>query len=186
MRRAIILHGTMGSPQGNWFLWLSKQLQNRGLEIWLPQLPNSNNPSLREWKEFVINECPFEIDSNTMLIGHSSGAICATILAQLLQNVGAVIGVSVFCDNSLDWDPNSRLFDIEFDWPKLRQISKKILYIHSDDDPYVPLEKAEFVARESGAELLLWPNQGHFNLEKDQKYSEFPKLLNELILRKLA
>ncbi len=184
MERAIILHGTLGSPTGNWFEWLRHELQTRGFSVWAPQLPQPEQPSLRRWLDYVYAECPFEIDENTLIVGHSSGAICATLLAQERLTVGAVIGVSVFCDNSLNWEPNNMLFDVAFDWEKLQTISTKLLFVHSDDDPYVPLDKAAFVARNSGAELMVWPGQGHFNLEKSSSYTSFPRLLEELKVRK--
>ena len=181
MKTILILHGTLGSPKGNWFQWLKTELEAEDLEVWLPQLPDALQSSLREWANFVHNNCPFEINEETLIVGHSSGAILSLILAQ--QNaapVGGVIAVSVFHDNSLNWEANSRLFDIGFDWSAIQQNTKKLLFIHSDNDPYVPLEQAQYVADNCKAEMVIIPNQGHFNLEKGPEYKEFPKLL-ELI-----
>lgn len=61
MKKAIILHGTMESPEGNWFRWLEKQLVKRRMEVWLPSLPNADKPSLKEWLKFVEENCTFEI-----------------------------------------------------------------------------------------------------------------------------
>lgn len=47
MKTAIILHGTLGSPDSNWFQWLKNELEQRGLTVWLPQLPQAEQPSLR-------------------------------------------------------------------------------------------------------------------------------------------
>lgn len=141
MKNAVILHGTLGSRGGNWFKWLKSELESKGLEVWLPNLPRAEQPSLKEWATFVLANCPFVIDQNTLIIGHSSGAILALILAQ--QNptpVSAVVAISAFHDNSLNWEPNNRLFDKEFNWHDIRKNASKLLFVHSDNDPYVPLD----------------------------------------------
>jgi len=181
MNSAIILHGTQGSPNGNWFHWLEKELEARGFNVWVPQLPNADKPSLREWSTFVIRNCPFTINENTLVIGHSSGAIAALILAQdNMEKIGGIVDVSVFHDNSLNWDANSRLFDVYFEWDAIQQGVNKLLFIHSDNDPYVPLSQAQYVADHCKAELLLISGQGHFNLEQSEDYKQFPKLLEIL------
>lgn len=181
MKHAIILHGTLGSPDGNWFQWLKAQLEAKGLQVWLPVLPHAEQPSLKEWAEFIYASCPFEINQETLIVGHSSGAILALILAQQnKQPIGGIVCVSVFHDNSLQWKPNNRLFDIEFDWQAIQNNAKKLLFIHSDNDPYVPLEQAQYVADNCDAELITIPGQGHFNLEQSEGYKEFPQLLDIL------
>jgi len=178
MKTAIILHGTLGSPDGNWFAWLKDTLEAQGMRVWLPQLPQAAQPSLREWANFVRNHCPFVIGGETLVIGHSSGAILSLVLAQQSKvPIGGVVAVSVFHDNSLQWEPNNRLFDIRFDWRKMQRQAQKLLFIHSDDDPYVPLEQATYVATHCQAEIVVIPKQGHFNLEKSHTYKAFPQLL---------
>lgn len=178
MKNVVILHGTQGSPNGNWFSWLKSELEKRGMQVWLPSLPGAEKPSLAEWRDFVVANCPFEINEDTLVVGHSSGAILALILAQTAKRkIGKAIGVSVFHDNSLGWDANDRLFDIEFDWQKIKAGANKIILIHSDNDPYVNLEQAKFVAENIGAEFVVIPSQGHFNLEQSDKYKEFPDIL---------
>jgi uncharacterized protein len=187
MKTALILHGTLGSPHTNWFRWLKAQLEQQDLEVWLPALPHADQPSLHEWADYVREHCPFEINDETLIVGHSSGAILSLILAQ--QNplpVGAVVAVSVFHDNSLEWEPNNQLFDVEFDWPAIRANVGELWFIHSDTDPYIPLDQARYVADHCQAELIMIPDQGHFNLEHGQHYKEFPRLmdiLNDKILK---
>ncbi|MDB5178746.1 MAG: hypothetical protein JWN01_689 [Patescibacteria group bacterium] len=181
MKTAIILHGTLGSPSGNWFAWLKNELEKRGLQVWLPQLPRPEQPSLGEWAAFVQQECPFDIDAETLIVGHSSGAILALILAQ--QNphpIGAIAAVSVFHDNSLGWEPNNSLFGVAFAWDTIRANTRQFLFVHSDDDPYVPLGQARYVAQKCASNTIVIPGQGHFNLEKSPSYTRFPKLI-ELI-----
>lgn len=146
--------------------------------VWLPTLPNAEQPSLNLWSRFVQRECPFAINSDTLIIGHSSGAILALVIAQNnFEPIGGIVAVSVFHDNSLDWEPNNKLFDVRFEWDAIRTNTKKLLFVHSDDDPYVPLSQAKFVANSCKAEMIVLPEQGHFNLEKSESYREFPKLV---------
>lgn len=185
MKNVVILHGTLGSPQGNWFLWLKHQLELRGCTVWLPELPHAEHPRLSEWAAYVQKECPFPLDENTLIVGHSSGAILALILAQEQSGtkpIGGIICVSVFHDNSLRWEPNNDLFDVAFNWKRILAQGASPLFIHSDNDPYVPLEQAQYVAENCHAELITIPGQGHFNLEQSKDYMQFPKLL-EIIER---
>jgi len=178
MNKVVILHGTEGSPEGNWFEWLKDELESHGYQVWLPSLPRPMQPSLNEWTKYVINECPFSIDEDTTLIGHSSGAITVLVVAQRLKTrVKKVISVGVFKDNSLKWDANNRLFDVKFDFAKMKQNCTNYLFIHSDDDPYCPLDHPKFFAKKLDAKLEILPGQGHFNLEKSSSYKEFPRLL---------
>jgi len=186
MKNAVILHGTTGSPEGNWFQWLKGQLEAEGLQVWLPSLPHPEHPSLREAADFVHEHCPFPINVDTLIVGHSSGAILGLILAQENKaKIGGLVAVSVFYDNSLGWDANDRLFDVPFDWPAIRANANKLLFVHSDDDPYVPLEQAQFVADNCKGEIVVLPGQGHFNLEKSEEYRAFPKLLELIKTRML-
>lgn len=187
MNKAVILHGTLGSPEGNWFLWLKQQLEARGFEVWLPQLPHAEQPSLEEWHSFVSQHCPFPIDGDTLVVGHSSGAILALILIQRSRvRIGSVVCVSVFHDNSLNWQPNARLFDVPFEWEEIRTRKGKLLFVHSDNDPYVPLDQANFVVNNCQAELIVVPGQGHFNLEQSPAYQSFPHLLEICDRRQMA
>lgn len=187
MKTAVVFHGTLGSPDGNWFRWLQMELENRGLSVWLPQLPQPEQPSLQKWQEFVKEQCPFPINEETLIVGHSSGAILALVLAQnSTERIGAIVDVSVFYDNSLQWQPNDQLFDIQFDWNAVCQGVEKLLFIHSDNDPYVPLDQAQYVANNTAAEIIVIPGEGHFNLERSEEYKQFPKLLRILEERKLV
>ncbi len=178
MKNAVILHGTMGSPNGNWFQWLKGELEAKGLFVWLPQLPHPEQPSLRAEADYVYASCPFPIDEDTLIVGHSSGAILALILAQESKaKIGGIVAVSVFHDNSLKWEANNSLFDVPFEWQAIRENVDRLLFVHSDTDPYVPLKQAQFVADHCKAQMLVLPNQGHFNLEQSQEYSAFPKLI---------
>lgn len=189
MKKVIILHGTQSSPKGNWFSWLRRRLWLRGMTVWLPQLPHADEPSLQEWLDFAVKECPFPLDEETIVIGHSSGATLALALAgSAAHKIGAIIAVSPFVpmENpyaATELKANTRLFDVVFDWNAIRTKTGQRIIICSDDDPYIPKEVFEYIAEDAIAEIILLPEQGHFNLEKSSKYEEFPLLLRLLIER---
>lgn len=39
MKNYIVLHGSFGSKDGNWFPWLREELENKNKEVAVPQMP---------------------------------------------------------------------------------------------------------------------------------------------------
>ena len=184
MRRAVILHGTQGSPEGNWFRWLESELHERGFQTWLPQLPHADKPNLQEWIDFIDNQCPFDIDDTTMLVGHSSGATLA-LLYSIQHPVGQVIAVAPFIPLSqpyiaTSWDANGRLFEgsnIVEAFRDYESDGAERLVLFSDDDPYIPANVPRRICELLRINPILLPGQGHFNLEKSEDFKKLPSLL---------
>jgi len=180
MTRFLILHGTDSSPESNWFMWLKGKLIGKGFEVWLPQLPDSDKPNAKTYTEFLLSNETFKYDKDTVLIGHSSGAV---EILHLLQNlpadstVKAAILVSAFKDN-LDWDALDGLFIEPLDFNKITEHCPDFTFIHSDDDPYCPMEHAEYLAKQTKGKLLMFEGQGHFNTEISPEYTQFPEILD--------
>lgn len=186
LKKVVILHGTAGSPDGNWFRWLETELQAKGLTVWLPKLPHAEQPSLQEELTFVKSKAPFKLDEETLIVGHSSGAILALVLAGEVQRLGAVVAVAPFVPTTTPyaatiWEPNARLFDVNIDWRSVKNTKASRLIIHSDNDPYIPADVSEYIATLSNAKRIIISGQGHFNLEASKEYKKFPKLLGLLM-----
>jgi len=179
MKNALILHGTGATPASNWFIWLKNSLEEQGYQVWLPQLPNSDHPEIKKYVKY-LTKGNFEYNDQTVLIGHSSDAVASLGLLENLQTKPrATYLVSAFEDN-LGWDALDGLFTKPLNFPKIKQKSRKFVFIHSDNDPYCPLVHAKRLSNMMSGELLILKNQGHFNTENSPKYKKFPKLL-ELI-----
>ena len=178
MKNAIILHGTLGSPKGNWFQWLKSELQTKGYKVWVPKLPTPAKPRISRNVKYILYNKNWKLNPESILIGHSSGP--ATILGLLNKLpdgvfVNKCIFVAPFTKSS--WEPNSELFDYKFDYKKIKSKAKKFIIIHSDTDPYTPLNQPTDLARKLGAKLIIKKGEGHFNLEKGPQYRKFPFLL---------
>ncbi|MEI6850695.1 MAG: alpha/beta hydrolase [Candidatus Saccharibacteria bacterium] len=179
MTRFLILHGTDGSPEINWFMWLKGVLIGKGYEVWLPQLPNSDKPNAKIYNDFILSNSKFIFDENTILIGHSSGAVEILSLLQNLpesSKVTASILVSAFKD-SLGWNSLNGLFKEPFNFELIKKHCDNFIFIHSDNDPYCPIEHAEYLAKQTDGKLIKFEGQGHFNTELGPGYKQFPQLL---------
>lgn len=178
MKNALILHGTNADSRSNWCSWLKTELEARGYTVWLPDLPDSDRPNLIKYDSYLLSQ-KFDFNSETILIGHSSGAVAILSLLQHLPEGAAVKAsylVGAFRDD-LGWESLSELFGEPFDFDVIKRRCAKFVFVHSDNDPYCPLEHAQYLSRKVGGELIVIPGQGHFSYEEDAKYDKFPELL---------
>ena len=149
-----------------------------GNDVWLPQLPDAEKPNTKTYNKYLLSNKDFVIGSDTILIGHSSGAVeILSLLEHLSESivVKAAVFVSSFKDD-LKWDSLSGLFQEPFDFELIKSRSDQFIFIHSDNDPYVPLKHAKYLSTELNGKLMLFEGQGHFNTEISPKYKQFPEL----------
>src|SRR3981081_3530184 len=138
MKRAVILHGTDGSPESNWFPWLKKELETRGCEVWVPQLPDAHEPNARKYTDFLLNS-DWDFQDN-LFVGHSSGAVEILHLLQHLPkdvSAKAAILAGVFSQvlaDEPDWAQLKGLFDEPFDFAKIKTKAHKFLFVHGAND----------------------------------------------------
>lgn len=181
--KAILLHGTDGSCESNWIPWLKQQLEKHAFEVYAPSLPNSAFPNGDAWSDFIIQNTPFRFDTDTIIIGHSAGAALIPMLLQKLPTgtrIKRAILVSGF-HIDLDWDKLKNLQNVPVDYNDLKQKCDDFILLHSDNDPYVPIEEPQELAERLNGKLIIIKGQGHFNLGASPKYKEFPKLLSIIL-----
>jgi predicted alpha/beta hydrolase family esterase len=183
MKQALLLHGTDDNAQSNWLPWLQHELEIAGWRVWTPNLPRSHEPNTTRYNDFIFANSEWSFTDQTIIVGHSSGAMATLgILQQLPKEI--VIDQAILIGsfkNDLGWPNLSGLFEEPFDFEVIKQHARKFLFIHSDDDPYCPLEHAQYLAGKLNGELMIIPGQKHFSAATDQKYTQFP-LLKQIIL----
>lgn len=179
MKSALILHGTNGYPSRNWFPWLKIELEKKNYKTWVPQLPGADYPNIKKYNKFLLSS-DWEFNQESVLIGHSSGAVAILGLLQDLPkdvSVDTCILVGVFKDD-LGWPNLGGMFETPFDWNYIKTKAKRFIFIHSDNDPYCPLEHAQFISKKLSGELIIKKGQKHFNVSTvGEKYRQFPFLL---------
>jgi predicted alpha/beta hydrolase family esterase len=179
--KVFLIHGSMGSPQENWFPWLSKELTSLGCEVISPDFPKPPKQSLSNWMKAFEEYLP-QIDSDTIFVAHSLGpAFVLSILEKAKKPVKACYFVSGFIGplGLAKFDPVNKTFtEKEFEFTNIRATSKKFISFASCNDPYVPLEKTRCFSHEINAKLIIIPDGGHFNTKAG--YTKFDKLLEEI------
>jgi len=163
-KRVFIIHGWVGKPDRHWYPWLKAQLESQGIEVIVPAMPNTEEPKLKEWLK-KIKEVVKKSDENTYLVGHSLGAVTILRYIEKLapeEKVGGIVLVG-----GLIVTKKKKLADFlkdELDYKKIKShIAKKIVAIHSDNDPVVPLSDAELVRDNLDAKLIIVPKAWHFD-----------------------
>ena len=180
-RSFFIIHGTGGSPQGNWFPWISSELKKLGQEVAVPQFPLDQQQNLSNWFK-AFEATVGQLTSGHVLVGHSIGAaFVLRLLERASVKVAGAVLVAPFArqlDNP-DFDPfNATFVEPAFDWTKIRKAADKFIVYSGDNDPYVPTSVGAEVARELGCECNLIEGGGHLNASSG--YLSFERLLGDL------
>ncbi|MBI4406684.1 serine hydrolase family protein [Candidatus Micrarchaeota archaeon] len=179
--KIFIIHCTGGSPKSNWFPWLKSELEKLGHEVFVPTFPTPEGQSLSNWMD-VFEVYTNKVDKNSILVGHSIGpAFLLNVLEKANVTVKACFFVSGFI-GSLglpQYDGINYTFtEKNFNWDKIRSNCKKFYIFHGDNDPLVPLSKANELAEKLNAELVVIKNGGHLN--QGSGFLQFPQLLKEI------
>ncbi len=181
MKSAIIIHGTYGSPSENWFPWLKKELENIGYKVDVPSFPTPENQNLESWLK-VIGRISNNIGPETILIGHSLGVSFILSYVELLnlpiKSIFLVSGFPGLLGNDEFDELNKEFVNRKFDWKRIKNNVQKIYLYHSDNDPYVPLEKAYELAKKLNTNIKVIKGAGHFNIASG--FIEFPELLLDI------
>lgn len=174
----LIFHSTEGYPEENWFPWMKNELEQKGCNVFVPQLPSPPIVPARinEWFE-VLKKYEQYIDENTILIGHSLGGIFVLrVLEKLNQQIKAAffIGTPIGVKPIANYDRDNGFSGFNFDWEKIKKNCQHFEVFQSDDDTYVGLGNGKELAKNLGVNLTFIPNADHFN--KKAGYLSFERL----------
>ncbi len=176
MNNAIILHGQSGTPDQFWYPWITQELQNIHWNVWTPQLPQPDKPTLSLQLPFVLNNGEF--NEKTVLIGHSSGAALALSVIEALKTpIKRAVFVAGFVQ-LLSHDEKNILKQ-SYDWELMKRNCGEFIFINSDNDPWgYDDTQGRLLLDKLGGTLVIPHSEGHMGSEvMHQPYKEFPLLL---------
>lgn len=179
MNNYIIIHGSFGSKDGNWFPWLKQELVKQGEKVDVPQMPvGVRNQNFENWSKVLDS---LNIDENTTIIAHSIAPIfvCKYLITNKIK-VKKLIFVCGFnnylgIDKDFDTVNNPMYINTYID---IKNYCSDIVCFYSNNDPYVKFEvEKEFADTISNKQYVI-ENGGHINSESG--YTKFKKILEEI------
>lgn len=180
MIRAILIHGNGNSkPTDNWLPYLKKELEKLGLKVDAPQFPDTDLARSSYWLPFLENQ--LKPDENTIIVGHSSGAIAAMRYAETHKILGSALIGAYATDLGIQSEKLSGYFDTPWNWKEIRKNQQWIIQFAGTNDPWIPLKEAHII-RDHLHPDYYESDQGHFG--GDYYKETFPELL-EAIKRKI-
>lgn len=197
----LIMHGSYGSPDENWFRWLEKELISSGHDVILEQFPVDDygeverigpdkvgeyqaKESLGSWEKFFVDKIfPKTQDEEIGFVGHS---IAPIFMLHMLNKYDIKIKTAIFVApffNIPDAPPvwqfypvNKTFYSYNFDFEKIKHQIGKSYVVYGDNDPYVPSSEPPLFAEKLGSEVHIIPGGKHCG----SIFKEFP-LLVELL-----
>ncbi|MBI2617017.1 alpha/beta fold hydrolase [Candidatus Gottesmanbacteria bacterium] len=191
----VIIHGSFGSPNENWFPELKEKLESLGQSVVIPQFPVENwdevarsgpfaKPkfqSLDNWFH-TFEEIRKDINDKDDLcfIGHSLGSLFILHLVERYNlRLDSAIFVSPFLSSlGKDWRfdrVNQSFYKTDFNFRALRKNIPTSYVLYSDNDPYVEKYLSVGFAKRLHSSLLMVKRAGHMNSEVN--LNEFPLIL---------
>ena len=175
-KRIFIAHGWDGYPEEGWFPWLKKELEVKGFEVFVPQLPDTENPRIQKWVS-KLSETVGIPDEQTYFVGHSMG--CQTI-ARYLESlpkgvkIGGVVFVAGFFKRltGVEDEPGNdetvkHWLGAPINFEKVKSQINKSIAIFSDNDPYVPFDNQDDFKTKLGSKIIVEHQKGHFSGSRD-------------------
>lgn len=186
MRKAIILHGKPSKEgyynpnresQSNehWIPWLQHELIIRDILTQTPEWPKPYEPDYKEWLK-TFNQ--FEVDGETILIGHSCGG---GFLVRWLSENNVKVGKVYLIAPSLN--PRQTIngfYDFDMDSNLVAKTRSVTIYGSTNDDKSIKDSIKTLRDTIKDVKYREFKDYGHFCFN-DMKSREFPELLKEVL-----
>ena len=178
MNNYIIIHGSYGSVDGNWFPWLKQELEKNNNKVELPQFPiGLNIQNYDSWSK-VLDK--IDINENTTIIAHSIGPIfiCKYLINKKIK-VKKLIFVCGFNNYSVNDEYDNVNIPMFIDnYYDIKNYCNDIVCFYSDNDPYVSYDAEKEFADNVANKQIIIKNGGHINSESG--YTKFIEIMEEI------
>lgn len=195
----LIVHGSYGSPDENWFRWLEKEIKALGHDAILEQFPVDDwnavdqiGPekvtnykaiqSLSSWESFFVDNTLPQIKGEEVgFVGHS---IAPIFMLHMLNKYDIKLSKAIFVapffnipDSPSVWQfypVNKTFYSYDFDFEKIKSKIGKSYVVYGDNDPYVPATEPPLFAENLNSEVHVVPGGKHCG----SVFKEFPLLID--------
>jgi uncharacterized protein len=162
-------NGCYDVTDSNWYFNLEQDLKKLKYKVMLKNMPDPFVAREIYWIPFI--EKDLQANENSIIIGHSSGAVAAMRYAET-HKVKAIFLVSAcWTDLGIENEKNSGYYSRDWEWEKIKKNCEKIVQLHSKNDPFIPMEESDHIHKNLNSEYYVFEKLGHFMFE------DFPQLV---------
>jgi len=176
MRKVIIVpgNGCSSIKHSNWYGWLHNELSKiNNIDSICENFPDPIHARRENWLPFInsFDNGEKDSESNTILVGHSSGAQASLRYAETHNLRGVILVSATYSDLGDAHERASNYYPSEdglsnlYDFEAMRRNCKYWKQFHSDNDPFIPLREAEQIRDGLGlkeSEYCVLPRRSHF------------------------
>lgn len=188
-KTVLVLHWWGWSSKKWWNSWLKEELENRGYNVIVPDLPDSDYPNLQKQLKF-LEQYKSELDENSIIIWHSFWAFLANhFINSLDHNIFKLIHIGWVYSKDLLNNTDFKDFKWAEDFYKslnndfdLDVIKNKVIYFKSylsRNDSLIPFISTHDYYKKNNIDLRIFEDKWHFN--ESSNIFKFPELLGEIL-----
>jgi len=186
--KCIIIHGCPSNVEKamnsetrtydkHWIPWTKKQLQEKEIEAETPLMPE---PWAPEYNKFKKEFEKYEVDGNSVLIGHSCGcAFLVKWLGETKQKIDKLILVAPWKIPDKDDEHTKEFYTYPIDETIKGRVNKIIMFTANDEEEDGK-ESLKIYNKALGGKIIELKGHGHYTTG-DMGTVEFPELIEEII-----
>ncbi len=171
--KVIFIHGNGGATARDaWIPQVVHSLNQAGIKTIAQTFPDNIVARSSIWLPYLDELCA---DKDTIIVGHSSGALAAMKYAESHRILGSVLVGAAYTDLGEESERASGYFDSPWNWDRIKSNQTWIVQFGSTDDPYIPINEQHFVRDNVKSQYYEFHDRGHF-LD-----NSFPELTNAIL-----
>jgi predicted alpha/beta hydrolase family esterase len=157
----ILVHGNGGSTvEDTWFPEVKSGLEAVGIEVVAQTMPDNEKAQAHIWLPFL--EDVLGANENSIIVGHSSGAVAAMRYAETHHIFGSVIVGASYTDLGIYSERRSGYFREPWNWDAIKANQNWVVQFASTDDPYIPIEEPRHIHEKLDTDYHEHTNKRHF------------------------
>jgi predicted alpha/beta hydrolase family esterase len=192
MTSCIIIHGCPSNKEKamdletrtydkHWIPWTKKQLTSKKIKTQTPLMPEPWQPDYNKFKKEFEK---YEVNENTILIGHSCGcAFLVRWLGESKQKINKLILVAPWKIPDKKDEFRKEFYGYKID-PTIKNRINEIIMFTANDEEEDGKKSLEIFHKAIGGKIIELKGKGHYVLE-DMGTEEFPELIHLIIKAKI-
>ena len=177
--KLLILPGLGDSGEKHWQSYWLRKFENSSKLI----QDNWDEPVLKDWLH-NLNEAILKLDSPTILVAHSLAVSMVMHWASANSNPN-IAGALLVAPADVDSSEHAPEVIWNFAPIPTMPLTFPSIVISSENDPYISIERAEYLAQQWGSDFVNVGQKGHINSESNLDYWEEGQAVLEQLIQKI-